>query len=106
MIIDVFKPQSSRSLADATGQLVDMLRQGNPNMKVSRSNVQTRVDGRPAQLTEITNDSPFGGTETDVVVSVFRTTSELQYFVGDAPTKAMPVQQQTFQNIMNSVRLK
>jgi Peptidase family M48 len=105
MIIDVFKPQNVRSLDEATSQLVDMLRQGNPNMKVVRSRVQTRVDNRPAQLTEITNDSPFGGTESDVLVTVFRSTSELQYFVWVAPTKVMSQYQPTFQNIMGSVRI-
>ena len=64
------------------------------------------MDGRTAQLTEITNDSPFGGTETDIVVTVFRTTTELQYFVQVAPSKDMARYQQTFQNILSSVRLK
>ena len=106
ILIDVFKPQNARSLDEATTQLVESLRQGNPNMKVTRSRVQARVDSRTAQLTELANDSPFGGAETDVVVTVLRSSSELQYFVQVAPTKDMPKYQPTFQNIMNSVRLK
>ena len=106
MIIDVFTPQNARNLDEATTQFVDSLRKGNPNMKVARSRVQTRVDGRTAQLTELTNDSPFGGAETDVVVTVLRSTNELQYFVQVVPSKDMPRYQQTFQNIMSSVRLK
>ena len=106
MIIDVFTPQNARNLDEATTQFVDSLRKSNPNMKVARSRVQTRVDGRTAQLTELTNDSPFGGAETDVVVTVLRSTNELQYFVQVAPSKDMPRYQQTFQNIMSSVRLK
>jgi Zn-dependent protease with chaperone function len=105
IILDVFKPQNVRSLEEATTQLLEMLRKGNPNMKVVRSRVQTRVDSRPAQLTELNNDSPFGGTETDVLITLFRSTTEMQYFIWVAPTKAMPQYQQTFQNIMNSVRL-
>ncbi len=106
MIIDVFKPQSARTLDDATSQFLDSLRQGNPDMKVVRSRVQTRVDGRQAQLTEVTNASPFGGMETDIIVTLLRSTNELQYFVQVAPTKSMPQYQQAFQSIMNSVRLK
>jgi predicted Zn-dependent protease len=106
IVIDVFKPQNARNLDEATTQFLASLRQGNPNMKVTRSRVQTRVDGRTAQLTELTNDSPFGGTETDVVVTVLRSSGELQYFVQVAPTRDMPKYQQTFQSIMNSVRLK
>jgi predicted Zn-dependent protease len=106
MIIDVFKPTNARSLDEATTQFIDSLRQSNPNMKITRSRVPARVDGRTAQLTEITNDSPFGGTETDIVVTLFRTTTELQYFVQVAPSKDMARYRQAFQNIMNSVRLK
>ena len=106
IVIDVFKPQNAKNLDEATTQFLDNLRKGNPNMKVTKSRVQTRVDSRPAQLTELTNDSPFGGAETDVVVTVLRSTSELQYFVQVAPTKEMPKYQQTFQTIMNSIRLK
>jgi predicted Zn-dependent protease len=106
MIIDVFKPQSVRNLDDATGQFIESLRQGNPDMKIVRSRVQTRVDGRQAQLTEVSNASPFGGTETDTVVTVLRSSTELQYFVQVVPTKSMPPYQQAFQSIMNSVHLK
>jgi Peptidase family M48 len=106
MIIDVFKPQSVRNLDDATSQFLDNLRQGNPDMKVVRSRVQTRVDGRQAQLTEVSNASPFGGTETDIIVTALRSSTELQYFVQVAPTKSMPQYQQAFQSIMNSVRLR
>jgi Zn-dependent protease with chaperone function len=106
MIIDVFKPQNARSLDDATSQFLDGLRQGNPDIKVVRSRVQTRVDGKQAQLTEVTNASPFGGTENDIIVTLLRSPSELLYFVQVAPTKSMPQYQQAFQNIMNSVRLK
>ena len=106
MIIDVFKPQNARNLDDATNQFLDSLRQGNPDVKIVRSRVQTRVDGRQAQLSELTNASPFGGTETDVIVTLFRSTNELQYFIQVAPTKSVPQYQQAFQSIMNSVRLR
>jgi hypothetical protein len=106
MIIDVFKPQAARNLDEATNQFLDGLRQGNPDMKIVRSRVQTRVDGRQAQLTEVTNTSPFGGTETDVIVSLLRSANELLYFVQVAPTKSMSQYQRTFQNIMSSVRLR
>jgi hypothetical protein len=106
MIVDVFKPQNVKSLDEATTQFLESLRQSNPNMKITRSRVSTRVDGRTAQLTELTNDSPFDGAETDIVVTVFRNTSELQYFVQVVPTKDLSRYQPTFQKIMTSVRLK
>jgi len=106
MIIDVFKPQAARSLDDATSQFLENLRQGNPDIKIVRSRVQTRVDGRQAQLTEVSNVSPFGGTETDIIITLLRSTTELLYFVQVAPTRSMRQYQQAFQSIMNSVRLR
>jgi predicted Zn-dependent protease len=106
MIIASFAPKDTRSLDAATAEALNSLRDGNPNMKVTRSRVSTRVDGRPAQLTELTNDSPFGGTETVTVVTLMRATNELQYFVQVVPTREMPRYQQTFQNMMSSIRIK
>lgn len=105
IIMDVYKPQNVRSLDEATTQFLQVLRKDNPNMKIVRSRVQGRVDSRPAQLTEVTNDSPFGGTETDIIVTLFRSNTEMQYFVWVAPSKDMPQYQKTFQAIMNSVRI-
>jgi hypothetical protein len=106
MIIDVFTPQNARNLDQATDQFLATLQKGNPAMKVVRSRIQTRVDSWPAQLTEFSNDSPVGGKETDMVISLLRSNTELQYFVLVAPSKDMPQYDRTFQSIMNSVRLR
>jgi hypothetical protein len=106
MIIDVYKPQNARNLDEATNQFLDSLRQGNPDVKIVRSRVQTRVDGRQGQLTELSNASPFGGAETDTVVTVLRSANEVQYFIQVAPTKSVAQYQPAFQSIMNSVRLR
>jgi Zn-dependent protease with chaperone function len=106
MIIDVFAPQNARNLDQATDQFLAGLQKGNPAMKVVRSRVQTRVDSWPAQLTEFSNDSPLGGKETDRVITLLRSNSELQFFVLVVPTKDMPQYDRTFQSIMNSVRLR
>jgi beta-barrel assembly-enhancing protease len=106
MIVDVFAPQSARNLEQATDQFLSMLQRGNPAMKVVRSRVQTRVDSWPAQLTEFSNDSPVGGKETDIVITLLRSNSELQYFILVAPSKDMPQYDRAFQGIMNSVRLR
>src|SRR6185503_19833559 len=58
MIIDVFMPQNARNLDQATDQFLSGLQKGNPAMKVVRSRIKTRVDSWPAQLTELSNDSP------------------------------------------------
>jgi hypothetical protein len=106
MIIDVFKPQNARDLDQSTTQFLEDLRKGNPSMKVIRSGVRTRVDNQNAQLTEITNDSPVGGQESDTVITVLRSNGDLQYFVEVAPTKDMSQYQSAFRTIMDSVRLR
>ena len=106
MIIDVFKPQAARNLDQATAQLVEELKKGNPQMKVVHSRVQTRVDGQQASATEISNASPVGGEETDVVISLLRSDSELLYFVQVAPSQEVGRYQAAFRAVMDSVRLR
>jgi hypothetical protein len=86
MIVDTLQLQSARNLDQATTQLLNELKKGNPAMQTIRSHVQTRVDGRAALLAELANDSPAGGQETDYVItvmlehgaSVFRSSSACQ----------------------------
>jgi predicted Zn-dependent protease len=106
MIIDVFQAQSARDINEATAQLLESLRRGNPAMKVVRTQVQTRVNGQPALLNEVSNESPAGGQETDVVITVRRATGDLLYFIQVAPAKDFSQYQTAFRNIMNSVRLR
>ena len=106
MIVDVFKPQNARGLVPATTQFLEDLRKGNPAMKVVRSRVRARVDGQPAQLTEVANESPLGGEETDRIIMVLRTNGDLQYFIQVTPAKDWPQYQAAFRAIMDSVRLR
>ena len=72
MILDVFKPQNAKTLDAATTQFLESLRKSNPDMKIVRQRVQTRLDGRVAQLTEATNTSAAGGQETNIILTVLR----------------------------------
>jgi beta-barrel assembly-enhancing protease len=99
--------QDTVTLDYATTQLIDELRRSNPNMRVmgdNGDNHRTRVDGEPALITEITNDSPLGGKELDWVVTVLRPDGLLYYFIGVAPERDFDRYVQTFQNIIASVR--
>jgi hypothetical protein len=75
-------------------------------MKVVRSRVRTQVDGQTALLAEATNDSPAGGQETDTIVTVLRSSGDIQYFIQVVPVADADQYQTTFQSIMNSVRLR
>jgi hypothetical protein len=105
MIVDIFQSQG-RSLEQATDQLLNELKKGNPSMQTSRSRVQTRVDGRSALLAELLNDSPAGGQETDYVVTLAKSSNELLYFVMVAPSKDLSTYKNAFNQILDSVRLR
>jgi hypothetical protein len=106
MIVDVFQPQGARDLEQATAQLLNELKRGNLGMQTVRSRVQTRVDGRPALLAELLNDSPAGGQETDFVVTLARSNSEVLYFVMVAPSKDLGQYRNAFNAVLDSVRLR
>jgi hypothetical protein len=106
LVIDVFSPQTASNLDQGTSQLLDTLVKSNPAMKVVRSRVRTQVDGQTALLAEATNDSPAGGQETDTIVTVLRSSGDIQYFIQVVPVADADQYQTTFQSIMNSVRLR
>src|SRR5262245_35609903 len=106
MIVDVLQTQGARDLDQATAQLLNELKQGNPRMQTVRSRVQTRVDGRTALLTELSNDSPAGGQETDLVITLLRSNSELLYFVMVAPAKDLTQYRNAFNSVLESARLR
>ena len=106
MIIDVYKLQNPRNLDQANSQFLTSLKESNPAMKTVRSPIRTQVDGFSALVTEVSNESPFGGTETDIIVTLLLSDTELQYFVQVAPSKDMPKYARAFQTIMDSVRVR
>ena len=75
-------------------------------MKVAGSPVQARLDGQQALLTETSNDSPAGGQETDMVITVLRANGDLLYFVQVAPAKEFAQYRTAFRGVMDSVRLR
>jgi hypothetical protein len=101
-------PQSrndSTSLSGATNQLIDHLRDSNPNMRVVRDTERRRIDGSQAIVTELTNDSPVGGNETDWLVTVMLPNGRLRYFVGVAPQDEFNRYRAVFEQILDSVQL-
>jgi hypothetical protein len=123
MTIATFDPQTNRyyggnsffssgscvdpsSLSGATNQLIDKLRQSNPNLTILGTSEHRRVDGSQAMVLELRNESPLGGYETDWLVTVLRPDGLLRYFVGVAPQNECNRYQATFEDIVNSVRFR
>jgi len=106
LLIDVFSPQNAANLDQATTQFIDNLLKGNPSAKIVRSRVSAQVGGKRAQLTELSNSSPTGGQESDIVTTVLQPDGTLLYFIEVVPTKEMPQYQKSFRAILESVRFR
>jgi hypothetical protein len=109
MMVSVFNPEQSRNdnitIDEATDQLLDDLRRSNPNMRIVRGQERTKVAGQPALSIQLSNDSPIGSRETDLVVTTLRN-GMLYYFVGVAPESEFRNYQKAFNEVLNSVRFQ
>src|SRR5205807_238417 len=87
----------------ATDDLIRKLRSDNPKMQVAGAGKSVQVDGVGGLMTMLAEDSPFGGSETDGLVTVSRPNG-LVYFVFVAPDKDYGRVEKTFQQMLDSVR--
>ena len=110
MMVAEFEPdyhgQGRISLEEATDQLLSDLQRSNSNMRITRSHERIRVGGQTGLLTEASNQSPAGGRETDWIVTVMRSDGMMYYFVGVAPQGEFNLYRQTFEDLIDSVKLR
>jgi Zn-dependent protease with chaperone function len=109
MIVSTFEPRDDNgdhaiTLAEATDGLINDLRQSNPQMRLTRSHESIRIGGRSGMISELTNQSPAGGRETDVLATVVGPDGSFYYFVGVSPQSESAIYQDAFDDIFNSVR--
>jgi hypothetical protein len=96
---------SEQSLEDATNRLIEELRRSNPGMRIIRSPESIRVDGQRSLSTDLSNDSPLGGRETDWLVTVPRPEG-LLFFVFVAPDGDFQSYNHTFRVMLDSIRFR
>jgi hypothetical protein len=103
VVVGLFAPQSGRTaLNAATEDLIKKLRSENPTMRITSASRGVQVSGAGGMSTMLAEDSPFGGGETDHLVTVMRP-GGLQYFVFVAPDADYQRVDKTFQQILDSV---
>jgi Peptidase family M48 len=101
VILSYFSPDSSQTgLRSATDDLIHHLRADNPKLQAGEPK-STRVAGTSGLITTMTNDSPFGGQETDAVLTILQPQG-LFYMVFVAPQKNFP--EDTFRQMRESLR--
>ena len=96
---------SGLSLEDATNRLIDELRRSNQGMRIIRSPEGIPIDGERALSTDLSNESPLGGRETDWLVTVLRPEG-LLFFVFVAPDGDFQSYNHTFRIMLDSVRFR
>ena len=91
-------------LGASTLELVAYLHRDRPGMRLSQIPQQkARVEGAEALLTGVLNQSPAGGAETDLLLTVTRP-GGVFFLLCTAPQRAFPQYQDTFQQVFNSIR--
>lgn len=115
VMINGFQPeqQSGRgSLDDVTHQLLNQLRQSNPDLRQVGNDQDIKVNGAPAKSVIMTGPSPLNGSnnrpeqERDWLVAMQRQDGVLIYFVFIAPQQDFGQLKPTFDQMLRSVRMK
>lgn len=102
--VSYFSPESQRTnLKSATAELLHHLHAQNPGMAVTGNERRVRVGGQEALVNMMQGRSPFGGNETDALVTVLRPEG-LFYMVFVAPEREFPKVEGAFQQMMSSIR--
>jgi hypothetical protein len=97
--------KDAEDLRAATDDLIDTLRQGNPNLTRGNGYQQGSIDGRRALRTTLNNVSDATGSRETIDVSTTQTrTGDLMYVIGVAPRSEFASYQPVFNRIVQSIR--
>ncbi len=107
--ISMYQPPSrtasSWGLVEATNQLLDSLRQSNPNLRVTQQK-GFRLQGRPALSTSIENDSPIEGQKEQDQLVTLRQGNSLLSLIFIAPASAAGNYKATFDRMLSSLEVQ
>jgi predicted Zn-dependent protease len=103
-VLSYYYPQAGRlQLERSTQELVSQLTSINPNLRVAGGQRRVRVDGQPALLTTLSGASPYGGEETDYVLTAVQSRG-LFYMVFVGPRNQFDQLAGTFDQMLRSLR--
>jgi len=98
-----FADPSRSSLTDATGDLIQRLRTEDPGISQMGNQRRAELDKQPALITTLTSNSPFGGAETDMLVTVARPEG-LFHLIFISPERDWNEAHLTFEHMVQSIR--
>jgi hypothetical protein len=97
----------SHDLDRATGEMIDSLAQGNPQLRRSSASERMSIGGLPARRTLLSNVSEATGAhETIELFTTVLPDGSLLYAVAVAPSNAFPSYRDIFDKIIASVNLR
>jgi Zn-dependent protease with chaperone function len=103
-ILSYFSPENRTDLLSATDDLISHLYGQNPAFRVtSNSQDKVRAGGSDGLITMLASASPYGGDETDALLTVGRPEG-LFYMVFIAPAKNYPQLEGSFRQMVHSLR--
>jgi hypothetical protein len=105
VVLSYYQPQSARDLRGATNELLNQLQSMNPNLRLAGRQRQVRAGGGNGIVTYLSGSSPYGGAETNVVLTVARPQG-LFYMVFVAPQQNFQQAEGTFQRILDSIQFR
>ena len=97
-----FTDPSRSSLKDATDDLILHLRKEDPGIRQPGNQKRAEAGRQPALITQLSSDSPFGGAETDMLVTVARPEG-LFYLIFISPEKHWDDAHLTFEHMVQSI---
>jgi len=112
-MISSYQPENSNSrLDEATHELLNSIRQSNPDLRQIGNDENIRVNGAEGKSVDMIGKSPLqnqgGGTlqERDWLVAIQRHDGSLLYFVFIAPDNDFGSLRPTFEQMLKSLRPK
>ncbi len=99
------RTQTGWGLIDATAQLVESMRQSNPNLRVIRQTGLT-IKGSPALSTLLENDSPIEGQKEQDRLVTLRADGKMLAVVFIAPQTSVDAYQPTFEAMLRSFEIR
>jgi predicted Zn-dependent protease len=97
-----FADPSRSSLSDATSDLIKKLHTEDPGMHETGIQKKTVADKQPALITQLGSNSPFGGAEVDMLITVARPEG-LFHLIFIAPEREWNQAHLTFEHMVQSI---
>jgi hypothetical protein len=104
-VMSYYQPQAARNLQGATRELVQQLASVNRDLRASGGQRRATVGGHPALLTQLSAQSPYGGRETNMLVTVARPEG-LFYMVFVGPESQFGQLTGTFERMIGSLQFR